>query len=233
MNVLALETSMGNCSVALRQTEGGEPKVFFREEAMARGHAEALMPMVDEIMREAQLDFSELHLIATTLGPGSFTGVRIAIAAARAFALVTPAKLWGIDTLSVLAASALRRGCCREGATSLAIAVDARAGQLYFGLYGADGRRRERPLLLSYADAAARLPEKSTVAVGSGAGLLATAAAAARPGLIIETALEDLQPDAAILAELAAAANETLPTLRPLYLRPPDAKPQSAPSLRQ
>ena len=231
MNILALETSMGNCSVALRQTEGGEPKVFFREEAMARGHAEALMPMVDEIMREAQLDFSELHLIATTLGPGSFTGVRIAIAAARAFALVTPVKLWGTDTLSVLASSALRRGCCREGATSLAVAVDARAGQLYFGLYGASGEKREGPLLLAYEDAAARLPKGSTVAVGSGAGLLA--AAAARRGLIIETALEDLQPDAATLAELAAAGNEALPALRPLYLRPPDAKPQSAPSLRQ
>ena len=222
---------MGNCSVALRKRDAGVPSLFFREEAMAKGHAEALMPMVDEIMREAKLDFSELELVATTLGPGSFTGVRIAIAAARAFALVTPVKLWGTDTLSVLASSALRRGCCRDGATSLAIAVDARAGQLYFGLYGADGRRRERPLLLSYADAAARLPEKSTVAVGSGAGLLA--AAAARRGIKVETSLEDLEPDAAILAELATAANETLPALRPLYLRPPDAKPQSAPSLRQ
>ncbi len=231
MNILALETSMGNCSVALRKADGGAPKVFFREEAMAKGHAEALMPMVDEIMREAKVDFSELRLVATTLGPGSFTGVRIAIAAARAFALVTPAKLWGIDTLSVLAASALRRGCCRDGATSLAIAVDARAGQNYFGLYGADGEKREGPLLLSYEDATARLPEKNTVAVGSGAGLLA--AAAARRGLIIETALEDLQPDAAILAELAATAKDTLATLRPLYLRPPDAKPQSGPSLRQ
>jgi tRNA threonylcarbamoyladenosine biosynthesis protein TsaB len=231
MNILALETSMGNCSVALRKADGGAPSVFFREEARAKGHAEALMPMVDEIMREAKVDFSELRLVATTLGPGSFTGVRIAIAAARAFALVTPAKLWGIDTLSVLAASALRRGCCRDSATSLAIAVDARAGQNYFGLYGADGEKREGPLLLSYEDAAARLPEKNTVAVGSGADLLATAAG--RRGLIIETALEDLQPDAAILAELAATAKDTLATLRPLYLRPPDAKPQSGPSLRQ
>ena len=59
---------------------------------MARGHAEALMPMVAEVMTEAGLDFAALDLIAATLGPGSFTGVRIAIAAARGFALATGAN---------------------------------------------------------------------------------------------------------------------------------------------
>ncbi len=70
---------------------------------MARGHAEALMPMVAEVMQESGMAFADLDLIAATLGPGSFTGVRIAIAAARGLALVTDAKLFGTDSLTVMA----------------------------------------------------------------------------------------------------------------------------------
>jgi tRNA threonylcarbamoyl adenosine modification protein YeaZ len=77
---------------------------------MARGHAEALMPMIAEVMDEARLDFAGLDLIAATTGPGTFTGVRIAIAAARGLALVTRAKLYGTDSLAVMARSA--RAAC-------------------------------------------------------------------------------------------------------------------------
>ena len=76
---------------------------------MARGHAEALMPMVAEVMAEAALPSAELDLIAATTGPGSFTGVRIAIAAARGLALVTRAKLFGTDSLTVMAKAVAER----------------------------------------------------------------------------------------------------------------------------
>src|SRR5262249_56257750 len=78
----------------------GTERMILRKENMVRGHAEALMPMVAEAMAEVGLGFAELDLIAATLGPGSFTGVRIAIAAARGFALATRAKLWGTDSLT-------------------------------------------------------------------------------------------------------------------------------------
>ena len=89
MNILALDTSMGACGAAVLTADG---RVVAREERMARGHAEALMPMIAEVMTEAGLDYRQLGLIAATLGPGSFTGVRIAIAAARGIrlALVGP-----------------------------------------------------------------------------------------------------------------------------------------------
>ena len=70
---------------------------------MARGHAEALMPMVDDMMDESGMAFAALDLIAATTGPGSFTGVRIAISAARGLALVTAPELFGIDSLTVMA----------------------------------------------------------------------------------------------------------------------------------
>ena len=107
MNILALDTSMGACSAAVLRADGAALGLFARQEAMARGHAEALMPMVAGVMDEAHLAFPDLDLIAATVGPGSFTGVRITIAAARGLALATGAKLYGTDSLTVMAKSAL------------------------------------------------------------------------------------------------------------------------------
>jgi len=227
MNILALETSMGACGAAVLRDDGATRALVAREALMARGHAEALMPMVAEAMEEAGLNFAALDLIAATLGPGSFTGVRIAIAAARALALVTPAKLWGTDSLTVMARRALASGALERG-LPFAVTVDARAGSLYFGLYDGDARKSVGPLLLPADEAAAMLPHDVATAIGNGASFLA----AATPSL--GARLLDLEPDAATLAELAREAGKTLPSLRPLYLRPPDAKPQgSAGVLRQ
>ena len=83
MNILALDTSMGACSAAVLRSDGAARSLHARQEAMARGHAEALMPMVAEVLAAAGIAARDLDLIAATEGPGSFTGVRIAIAAAR------------------------------------------------------------------------------------------------------------------------------------------------------
>jgi tRNA threonylcarbamoyl adenosine modification protein YeaZ len=225
MNILALDTSMGVCAAAVLIADGVTQRIVLCEENMSRGHAEALMPMVAEVMDGAGIDFAKLDLIAATLGPGSFTGVRIAIAAARGFALVTNAKLWGTDTLTVMASVAVTGGAV-EGGKPFAVAVDARGDRLYAGLYDGEGRNLEGPLLIGADEAAALLPDDLTVAVGSGAAHLVEAAS--RRGRKMEAARPDLQPSAALLAELALEAGETLSTLRPLYLRPPDAKPQAA-----
>jgi tRNA threonylcarbamoyl adenosine modification protein YeaZ len=223
MNILALDTSMGACSAAILRDEGGAARLHARQQAMARGHAEALMPMVAELLAEAGLAASELDLIAATEGPGSFTGVRIAIAAARGLALATRAKLYGTDSLSVMARVALDCGMLPGG--PFAVAVDARRGMLYLGLYDDTGRRGDGPLLVAPDEAAGVLPEGVGTAVGSGAALLADACALR--GRRIETALPELQPNAAALATIAREADETHHTLRPLYLRPPDARPQA------
>ncbi len=196
---------------------------------MARGHAEALMPMVAEVLAEAGFAPRDLALIAATEGPGSFTGVRIAIAAARGLKLATGAELYGTDSLTVMARTALAKGLSPQG--PFAVAVDARRGMLYLGLYGPDGARREGPLLIAPGEAAALLPPDLALAVGSGAAFLAEAAAA--QGRRIATALPDLEPSAAALAEIAYEAGETHATVRPLYLRPPDARPQAPGVMRR
>jgi tRNA threonylcarbamoyl adenosine modification protein YeaZ len=214
---------MGACSAALLRSDGAARGLSARQEEMVRGHAEALLPMVAEIMIEAGVTFAELDLLAATFGPGSFTGVRIAIAAARGLALVTGAKLFGTDSLSVMARAARASGALGHG--PFAVAADARRGMLYFGLYDEAGKRLEGPLLIAPDDAANLLPSELRVAVGSGGVLLAEAAR--RRGGHVEAMLPELQPSAEALAEIALESGETVPTLRPLYLRPPDAKPQA------
>jgi tRNA threonylcarbamoyladenosine biosynthesis protein TsaB len=224
MNILALDTSMGACSAAVLRTDGAAQTLFARQEAMARGHAEALMPMVAAVMAEVALPSAELDLIAATTGPGSFTGVRIAIAAARGLALATRAKLFGSDSLTVMAKAAAEA----LGGRPFAVAVDARRGMIYFGLYNGAARKLAGPLLLAPDDAAKQLPVGCHVAVGSGAVSLAEAASPL--GVSVTASLAELQPSAAMLAALAHERGETSPTLRPLYMRPPDAKPQTQPA---
>lgn len=222
MNILALDTSMGVCSAAVLRTAGSSRDLFVREEEMLRGHAEALMPMVEEVLSEAGLGPRDLGTIAATQGPGSFTGVRIAIAAARGLALVTGAPLYGTDSLTVMARAARRAGLAPNG--PFAVAVDARRDKLYLGLFDETGARLEGPLLCTPDEAVRFLPEGLTLAAGNGAGLLAEAAATL--GRRVESALPDLQPGAAALAKLAHESPDRIGILRPLYLRPPDAKPQ-------
>jgi tRNA threonylcarbamoyladenosine biosynthesis protein TsaB len=223
MNILALDTSMGACSAALLALDGAARTLVLREASMARGHAEALMPMVAEVMQESGLGFADLDLVAATVGPGSFTGLRIAIAAARGLALVTKAKLFGTDSLSVMASRALASGTI--GPAPFAVAVDAKRDRLYLGLYDEAAATLQGPLLIAPEQALQLLPSDLRMAAGSGAELLA--AAGARHGRVIASVLPELQPNAAALAEIAAASGETVPVLKPLYLRPPDARPQA------
>jgi tRNA threonylcarbamoyl adenosine modification protein YeaZ len=222
MNILALDTSMGACSAAVFRQRGDARAVFSRYELMNRGHAEALMPMMAEVMEEAGLSFGDLDMIAATLGPGSFTGVRIAIAAALGLALVVPVKLFGTDSLSVMARTALTGGMAPHG--PFAVAVDARRGMLYLALFDADGTRQEGPLLIAPDDAIDKLPRALHFVIGSGAELVAEAAA--QRGKRFEAMLPELQLNASALAELAFSSDKTFSTLRPLYLRPPEARPQ-------
>ncbi len=224
MNILALDTSMGACSAALLRHDG---VLFARQERMTRGHAEALMPMVADVMSESGVAFAALDRIGATTGPGSFTGVRIAISAARGLALVTGAKLFGVDSLTVMAKQALATGIA--GGAPFAVAVDARRGMLYFGLYDGAARKLDGPLLIAPDDAANLLPGALRTAVGSGAATLAEAAASR--GALIAARLLDLEPSATELAALARDSGETVPVLRPLYLRPPDARPQAQAAL--
>lgn len=227
MNTLAFDTCFGACSVALTWREaGGEARVrgAFRFEIMERGHAERLIPMIGEAVGDAPFGLPEVARIAVTTGPGTFTGQRVGIAAARALALVTGAALGGVSSLAVMAHTAVAQLGAEARCDTLAVAVDARRGELYFQAFQAPfWREVATPVLTTPEDAASSLAAAGkAVVVGSGAQLVAAAAQAR--GTTLAFRLAALQPDMRF-APIETIAFGSAP-VRPLYLRPPDAKPQ-------
>src|SRR5499433_4052911 len=103
MRVLAIDTALEACSVAVRHTAHADVRVQ-ESLPMQRGHAEALMPLIERMLSRAQLEVSALDRIAVTTGPGSFTGLRVGIAAARGIALAAGKQAIGLSTLAAFAA---------------------------------------------------------------------------------------------------------------------------------
>ena len=210
MRILALDTCLGACAVAV--CEDGRVLATVSE-AMARGHQERLGPMTRETMQAAGLAFADLDRIAVTVGPGSFTGLRVGLAFAKALALALGRPCVGVSTLD-----ALGRGPVRPG--FVAACIDAHRGQVYLQVF-ADGQAVMAPDVLPTEVAAARLVELyaggPAVLVGSGASLLQAALPQAdvEPGAL---------PDPAAIADLALAMRPPLVPPRPLYLRAPDAR---------
>jgi tRNA threonylcarbamoyladenosine biosynthesis protein TsaB len=206
MLILGLDTCLSSCSVALLD---GERLVASAREVMARGHQERLAPMAQAVMAEAGLAFSSLDRIAVTVGPGSFTGLRVGIAFAKGLALALDKPAVGVGTLEALAA---------EASGLVFPVIDARRGQVYLQAFE-DGRALMAPDAVTAEVAAARLAELSQgrpfTLVGSGAPLLADLA----PGAAV---VEAEGADARHVARLAAG--RTPGHLKPLYLRAPDAK---------
>lgn len=226
MNILAFDTCFDGCSAAIAERQGGavvELAAMF--ERFQTGHAQRLIPMIGEVMQEAGLSFDQLDRIAVTVGPGTFTGTRIGIAAARAFALACGAKTVGVSSLAVMAEVARTQ----VAADALAVVVDARRGEVYAQVFGPGGGldAKSPPQLLPVEDAA-RLGSGPIVFVGSGAAAVADAVREGREAL---ATLPDLLPDAAALARIAASLEPSEAPLVPLYLRPPDAKPQVGPAI--
>jgi tRNA threonylcarbamoyladenosine biosynthesis protein TsaB len=227
MNILAFDTCFGACSAAAGVGLGaaGE-RIESAFELRETGHAEALMPMIETVMRRAGLAFAELDRIAVTNGPGTFTGTRIGIAAARALALATRADVVTATSLWVMARGAVDRLGSGGDASPIAVAMDARRESVYLQVFdSAVSAPRGEPRLETVAAAAASLPDPVRL-VGSGAALVADALRALRgTACTASVDLLDLKPDAATLARLAPdIVPEATPS--PLYLRPPDAKPQ-------
>jgi tRNA threonylcarbamoyladenosine biosynthesis protein TsaB len=214
MIVLALDTALGACSAAVTL---GECVLASFSEPMARGHQERLAPMIREVMEASGLAFVALDRIAVTLGPGSFTGLRVGLSFAKGLALALGIPCVGVGTLEALAASAPLAGA-RAAGPSVAV-IDAGRGAVYLQIFE-DGSPLSAPDRLPLEIAAARVIELQSGApllVGPGAALLAAVA----PGARIDLAAT---PDITAVARLAAAAAPTPP--RPLYLRPPDALPK-------
>ena len=219
MNILAIDTALAAVSACVY--DGAEGHVLAGETiALQRGHAEALLPMIDRVMARLEGGFGALGRIAVTVGPGSFTGIRIGISAARAIALACGVPVVGISTLAALAAPLMTQG----DSGLVACAIDALHGNVYVAAYVAGGRCLLSPRILPVRDAVRLLGSAPVRIAGSGAPLLAIEAWAM--GLNAEVAGELIAPDIAYVARLGLLADPDQSPARPVYLKAADAKPQ-------
>jgi tRNA threonylcarbamoyladenosine biosynthesis protein TsaB len=221
MNILAFDTCFGAVSAAVRRREPAGWPLHEVCELRAAGHAERLFPMIAEVMGAAGLEFADLDRIAVTRGPGSFTGVRVGVSAARALALATGKPVVATTSLAVMAHRAEQLLGGLQAGRRLVVAVDARRSALYVQSF-ASGTATE-PVLLSVEEAARWIGGTPALIVGSGAPGLA--ALVQQAGGDAENHLADLQPHAQSLAALASGLAPIAP-VTPLYLRPPDVRVQ-------
>ena len=220
MLILAVDTALGACSVALVD---GVRVLAHEHRAMQRGHAEALAPMVETLMREAGKSLDAVDRVGVTTGPGTFTGQRVGIAFARALGLALKKPVIGVTTLDVMMQEALTK--CSASSWAIACA-DAKRSEIYFAARTAKQDVLVSPELIALQTVGERVGELAKVHGGQIA--LAGTAAPVVGALLEEAGLDATdslvrQPDAVFVAQLAALSPEG-PRPKPLYLRPPDAK---------
>lgn len=220
MLILAIDTSCGACSAAVFD---GPSRIALsrRSEPMAHGQAVALGPMVEAVMGEVEGGFALLGAITVAVGPGSFTGIRIGLAMARAMGLTLGIPVVGVSTLVAFAAPLLDEP--QPGA--IVSAIDARHGSCYFQAFEATGRPMFGPRVASFREAARAIGRGQARIAGDGAQ--AFAVEAQRIGIPCE-AYAAAFPDIVAIARIGLAADPADWPARPLYVKPPDAKPANA-----
>lgn len=231
MKVLGLDTSTSGCSAAV--WDDGQLTVR-RAAPMARGQAEALVPLAQGVLAEAGVTFAGLDRVAVTVGPGAFTGLRIALAAARGFALAADVPVVGVTSFAAIAHAL---DPIERLGRRLLVAVESRRTEPYLQRFGAGLDPVGEPLLLDPAAVPAwldGLDDESWAGQGGPLLVAGDGMAALRPvlegrgGVIFSTAPGI--PDAASVAALGALGEAGLPPV-PLYLRAPDVTlPKNVPS---
>lgn len=228
-NILALDAAGTACSSAVWRDGAVAAQCF---EKMSRGQSERLVPMADEVMKQAGLEYAQLDAVAVTLGPGGFTGVRIGLATARAFALALNRPVMGVSNFEAVAAAVTPDECAGR---SLAVVLDAKRADLYvqaFTLHDqmdsespfpARSEALSPPVALLPDELETYLPGGPLLLIGDAAEVASVSLRAA--GRSVEVSKGRGYADAALVAALAAMRplpDETAPAPAPLYLRAPD-----------
>ena len=227
MRILAIDTAAGACSAAV----WSDGAVHQRLVELSRGHAETLLPLLLATMADAGCTFPDLDLLAVTVGPGAFTGLRVGLAAARGLALAARLPCVGVTTLAAVAAAVPP---AETAGRPLLVVLDSRRADLYAQVF-LNGAAAGDPTVVAADDLprllanAPLLPAGPVAVAGDGAAMALPALTAA--GIEASAASSPGYPEAASVAAIAAAvpAGGLLPPV-PLYLRPPATGPQPAPA---
>ncbi len=207
--ILACDTTQGACSAGIWR---GDQPLASRTEPMMRGHAEAIIPMIDAVMAEANVAMDDITRLGVTIGPGTFTGVRLGLAAMRAIAIARALPLIGVSSFWAMAQADIT-------GLPVTICVAARSGVFYMQNFEvapcADAKAA--PQIIAQDDVADFCPPTPFAVVGSGASALAAVLSHA------QISPAPAWPDIARVAQYTRTAPlpDALP--EPIYLRPPDA----------
>jgi tRNA threonylcarbamoyladenosine biosynthesis protein TsaB len=224
MLVLALDTALDNCAAAVLDTDA---KVELAQESqpMKRGHAEALMPLIAGVMTKARIAYLDLDRVAVTTGPGSFTGLRVGISAARGIALAADKPVVGLTTLSAYMAPMV----AQTSPLPIIVAIDARHDHVYFQAVAGTGVTLVRPGVVPIEETFRAARFGAVRIVGNAAQKLADR----WPPQMQKPSLVDDQPgpDVVWVAWVGAASDPAKSPAKPFYMRAPDAKPKIDPLL--
>jgi tRNA threonylcarbamoyladenosine biosynthesis protein TsaB len=224
MLILAIDTALDACAAAVLDTDAA--KIVAQEsQPMKRGHAEALMPLIARVMKASGVAFAALDRIAVTTGPGSFTGLRVGLSAARGIALAAEKPVVGLTTLTAYAAPFVGE----NSAHPILSAIDARHDHVYFQVVSGDGGSLIKPKVAPISEAVEASRFGAPHLVGNAAKILADRWPSDAP----PPSKVDMQPapDITWVAWLGAAVSPETAPAKPYYLRAPDAKPPKDPLL--
>jgi tRNA threonylcarbamoyladenosine biosynthesis protein TsaB len=225
MLILAIDTALDACAAGVLDTDAAE-LIAQESQGMKRGHAEALMPLIGRVMKASGVGFAALDRIAVTTGPGSFTGLRVGLSAARGIALASAKPVVGLTTLAAYAAPIVSQNAGRP----VISAIDARHDHVYFQVVSGDGGALILPRVAPIEEALEAARFGAAHLVGNAAKILAERWPDDTPPPF---EVDDRPaPDIAWLAWLGAAVTPDIAPARPYYLRAPDAKPQKDPLQR-
>ena len=218
MLILAIDTALDACAACILDTDAG--RLIAQESMpMKRGHAEAVMPLIARVIRQSGVGFADLDRIAATTGPGSFTGLRVGLSAARGIALAADRPVVGVTTLTAYAAPVVSLNAGQP----VISAIDARHDHVYFQVVSGDGGSLVRPRVAPIAEALEAARFGAPHLVGNAARILAERwPADAPPPFRVDP---QAAPDIAWVAWLASVVTPETAPARPFYLRAPDAKP--------
>ncbi|MFL6666752.1 MAG: tRNA (adenosine(37)-N6)-threonylcarbamoyltransferase complex dimerization subunit type 1 TsaB [Burkholderia ambifaria] len=222
MLILAIDTALDACSAAVLDT-GANAIIAQESQAMKRGHAEALMPLIARVMKASGIAFTSLDRVAVTTGPGSFTGLRVGLSAARGIALAADKPVVGLTTLTAFAAPIV----AENGEHPIISAIDARHDHVYFQVVSGDGSPLIKPKVAPIDEALEASRLGAPHLVGNAASILADRwPTSAPPPFKVEP---QPAPDITWVAWVGAAVSPETAPPRPYYLRAPDAKPPKDP----
>jgi tRNA threonylcarbamoyladenosine biosynthesis protein TsaB len=222
MLILAIDTALDACAAGVLDTDAGN-LIAHESQAMKRGHAEALMPLIARVMKKSGITFSSLDRIAVTTGPGSFTGLRVGLSAARGIALAADKPVIGLTTLTAYAAPVISE----NGGQPVISAIDARHDHVYFQVVSGNGGSLVPPRVAPIEEALGASRFGAPHLVGNAAKILAERwPADAPPPFRVDA---QPAPDIAWVAWLGAAISPDAAPATPYYLRAPDAKPPKDP----